>query len=69
MSLYMFVLVVFIQKKKKKMLQGNRETKSPWKYKRIMKSLFTDNTILYLCPEAVKWSKNVHSLEKSISLA
>ena len=27
---------------------------------------FTDNTVLCLCPEATKWSKNVLSLKKSV---
>ena len=41
-----------------------KETKFPWEYKRAMRSLFTDNPILCLCPEAAKWSKNVLSLKK-----
>ena len=46
-----------------------KETKFLWEYKRPMQSLFTDNLILCLCPEAAKWSKNVLSLKKSLSLA
>ena len=41
-----------------------KETEFPWEYKCGMQSLFTDNTILCLCPEAAKWSKNVFSLKK-----
>ena len=41
-----------------------KETKFPWEYKRAMQSSFTDNTILCLCPDGAKWSKNVLSLKK-----
>ena len=40
-----------------------KETKFPWEYKCTLQSLFTNNTILCLCPEAAKWSKNVFSLK------
>ena len=39
---------------KRKKRKRYEETKFPLKYKRAMQSLFTDNTILCLCPEAAK---------------
>ena len=41
-----------------------KKTKFPTKYKCVMQNLFADNTILYIYPEAAKWSKNVLSLKK-----
>ena len=41
-----------------------KEIKFPWEYTRAMQNSFTDSTILCLCPEAAKWSKDILSLKK-----
>ena len=53
-NLKKFVSLYTLYSFKRKKRKCYEETKFPLKYKRAMQSLFTDNTILCLCPEAAK---------------